>query len=593
VVLPQVLERLVRSRVDRLSPAAAEAIRAASVLGTEFTADTLAATLGAQPSALTAVLDELCASDLVHHEPPQSAKPTFRFRHALIQEATYLGLLRNDRRALHASAARALESASECQLDEVATVLGRHYAIAEDAGRALRYLELGGDHATDAFANDEAIASFREALAATGQPGTDGARRRTLGGPAVAGSPGDRSAGDRSAVGRLVGNGQAGGSSADDMVAAAVRLYAKLANVLWRTARFDEARTAFRSALSLADAGARLLDPVLRAHLYIRLGRLEMTELRYLEAMAAYDAAGDLLGDDVGETDDATVDTWLELMVDGRAHLHVMRFEVDLGLAMLERARPLLAERGTPARKTAFYRLDATQRLLRSGLRVDDEDIASLRAAVAEGKLTGEDKDVGYATQFLGWALWLRGDLTGAEAEQAEALRLADRTGETHLRDLALLGLTLTALRRHDTEAVRVLLPRTFAALRITGGHAAGRVAGAMACAAWLAWQDGQPDEVTRLAAEIGQRELSTFGSGARYRWVYLFPLLAARLQVGEPDAAVAAARALIDPSQMLLPDDLTAALTAASESWAGGKQTETAEHLANALTLASKHAYF
>ena len=377
------------------------------------------------------------------------------------------------------------------------------------------------------------------------------------------------------------------------MLAAAVRLYAKLANVLWRTARFDEARTAFRSALSLADAGARPLDPVLRAHLNIRLGRLEMTELRYREAMAAYEAAGDLLGDDVGETDDATVDTWLELMVDGRAHLHVMRFEVDLGRAMLERARPLLAERGTPARKTAFYRLETMQRLQRSGLRVDDEDIASLRAAVAEGKLTGEDKDVGYATQFLGWALWLRGDLTGAEAEQAEALRLADRTGETHLRDLALLGLTLTALRRHDTGAVRVLLPRTFAALRLTGGHAAGRVAGVMACAAWLAWQDGQPDEVTRLAAEIGQRDLSTFGSGARYRWVYLFPLLAARLQAVELDAAVTAARALIDPSQMLLPDDLAAALTAASESWAGSNPTQTTQHLANALSLASQHAYF
>ena len=172
--LPQVLERLVRSRVDRLSPAAAEAIRAASVLGTEFTADILAATLGARPSALAAVLDELTASDLVHHEPPESAKPSFRFRHALIQEAVYLALLRNDRRVLHARAARALEAACECQLDEVATVLGRHFAIAEDTVRAVHFLERGGDHATDAFANDEAIASFREALTVTGQAGGDG-----------------------------------------------------------------------------------------------------------------------------------------------------------------------------------------------------------------------------------------------------------------------------------------------------------------------------------------------------------------------------------------------------------------------------------
>ena len=44
--LPQVLERLVRSRVDRLGPAAQEAIRAAAVLGAEFTAALLAAVLG-------------------------------------------------------------------------------------------------------------------------------------------------------------------------------------------------------------------------------------------------------------------------------------------------------------------------------------------------------------------------------------------------------------------------------------------------------------------------------------------------------------------------------------------------------------------
>ncbi len=436
VVLPQVLERLVRSRVDRLSPAAADAIRAASVLGTEFTADVLAATLGAQPSALAPVLDELCASDLVHHEPPQSAKPAFRFRHALIQEATYLGLLRNDRRALHASAARALEAACECQLDEVAMVLGRHYAIAQDAGRALRYLELGGDHATEAFANDEAMASFREALAVTGQAGTDGARR-----PAPGGS-GDGGSGDGGpADGGPADGGSADGGSGDGMVAAAVRLHAKLANVLWRTARFDEARAAFKAALDLADAGVRPLDPVLRAHLHIRLGRLEMTRMRYREAAANFDAAEALLGGDAGQADDATADHWLELMLDGRADLHVIRSEPDLALAILEQARPLLEARGTPARKAAFYRLHTLQRLLRNRLRVSDEDVADLRAAVTAAEHTGEDKDVGYATQFLGWALWLRGDLPEAEAELANALRLAERTGETFLRDVTSLNL--------------------------------------------------------------------------------------------------------------------------------------------------------
>jgi class 3 adenylate cyclase/DNA-binding SARP family transcriptional activator len=98
--LPQVLERLVRSRVDRLSPAAQEAIRAAAVLGPRFTATLLAAVLGTRPAELGSALDELVDSDLVHREQPDSRADTFLFRHALIQEATYLGLLRAERRRL-------------------------------------------------------------------------------------------------------------------------------------------------------------------------------------------------------------------------------------------------------------------------------------------------------------------------------------------------------------------------------------------------------------------------------------------------------------------------------------------------------------
>ena len=80
------------------------------------------------------------------------------------------------------------------------------------------------------------------------------------------------------------------------LAAAAVQLNAKLANVLWRTARRDEARDAFHAALRLASAGPRQLDPVLRAHLHTRLGRLEMHEARFAEAVAAFDAAQVLLG---------------------------------------------------------------------------------------------------------------------------------------------------------------------------------------------------------------------------------------------------------------------------------------------------------
>ena len=562
--LPQLLERLVRSRVDRLSPAAADAIRAAAVLGTEFTAGLLAAMLGTTVAALAPLLTELMVSDLVHHA--ERSRSDFMFRHALIQEATYLALLRAERRDLHARAARAIEAAASGRLPEVAAIIGRHYATAENAERAVHYLELAGDHATDAFANDEAVSSFREALAVIARAST--------------GTVSD---------------------SSGDLLAAAVRLHAKQANVLWRTARREEARTAFQAALGLADAGPRPLDPgwdLRRAHLRTRLGRLELSDCRYEAAAAAFDAAEVLLGTDAGRvdtTDDAAADQWLELMIDGRASLHLWRSGPDLARAVLEQARPILEARGTPARRTTFYRFWTFQKLMRNRLRVDDEDIANLRAGVAAAEHAGEDrdKDVGYATDFLGWALLLRGDLAAAAEELTEALTLAERIGETHLRDVALSSLTVTAMRRHDIQAVRALLPRAFEATRLVRKKFDGRIAVNTSVAAWLAWQDGRPDEVLRLAAEIESLDLTNAGSGAMYRWIYLFPLLAAHLAAGAIAEAVTAARRIIDPSQQWLPDDLTAALAGACESWDEGDRAQAAKRLTEALAIARARAYF
>jgi class 3 adenylate cyclase/DNA-binding SARP family transcriptional activator/tetratricopeptide (TPR) repeat protein len=539
--LPQLLERLVRSRVDRLSPAAQEAIRAAAVLGPEFTAALLAAMLGTQPAQLAPVLDELCATDLIHHEPPEGLAGDFRFRHALIQDATYLGLLRPERRALHARAAAALAAASSDRLPEVAAVLGRHYAIAEDAERAVRFLELAADHATDAFANPEAISSFNAALEVTrGQPGT--------------------------------------------MDADAVRLHTKLAGVLWRIGRRERAGEAFRTGLRLAGA----VDELQRAHLYTRLGRLELTNLRFAEAAAAFDVAEALLGDDPGGWDDATADQWLELMIDGRAAIHSMRSEPDLLRGTLERARPVLEARGTLARRHVFDRQVALERLVRHRYRVDDEAIAGFRRSLELAARADDEKDTGYATYFLGWALWQGGDLTEARQRSEAALAMAERIGETHLRSVSLMVLMLTAVRAHDPESLRTLIPRAMAAARDDSSH----ISGVMACQSWLAWQDGHPDQVIRLAGQIAEFDPATTAFGGRHRWVYLFPLIAARLRAGDTAAAFDAARQILGPSQQLLADNLTAALDAACASWDradtdGERADAAAAELARALDLA------
>jgi DNA-binding SARP family transcriptional activator len=546
--LPQVLDRLVRSRVDRLSPAAQEAIRAASVLGTDFPQSLLAAVLP-DGGALESVIDELCASGLLH-EMPGSGEPAFRFRHALIQEATYLGLVREERHGLHGRAARAIESAAAGRLEEVAAVLGRHFAAAQEAERAVCFLEMAGDHATDAFANDEAMSCFQTAVALVSRQ-------------------------DDASL-------PAGGTTA--------RLHAKLANVLWRTGRRQEAGEAFRAALRVANRA----DTLLRAHLYTRLGRLDMADDRFDAAAEAFDAAGALLTADPLEMDDATADQWLELMVDGWADLHNHRNEPDRALAALDAARPVLAARGTPAREFAFYSILAAQRLIRNRYRADETDVDTMRKGLDAARRTGEEKDLGYATYFLGWTFWLCGDLARAQEHLERALAMAERIGETLLLDKSLQTLVLTALRRNDVQAVRSLLPRAMAAAEMIG--TADHTVGTKACQAWLAWQDRRPDDVIRLAGDNEQIEpgsVGSIGSCARFRWVYLWPLIAVRLAAAATAGAVAAGRQILNPSQQALPDELTAVLQAGCEAWDRGEPTVAADRLSAALALAHQLHYF
>ena len=109
-----------------------------------------------------ASVQALCSANLLV-ELRELPEPTYRFRHGLIQDAIYKGLLKQQRRRLHARAASGLEAASTTP-EDIAGLLGRHYAIAGEVERGGHYLELAGDAAAAAYANDEAIASYRSAL---------------------------------------------------------------------------------------------------------------------------------------------------------------------------------------------------------------------------------------------------------------------------------------------------------------------------------------------------------------------------------------------------------------------------------------------
>jgi hypothetical protein len=509
----------------------------AAVLGPEFPATLLDDVRRRELPALDLrpALDELNTSGILQPAGGQH-EAAYRFRHALLRDAAYYGLLRADRRRLHGHAAMALEAAYADCPQEVAAVLGRHFAAAGDGASAIRYLEVAGDCATWAFANDEAVKAYQEALA-------------------VCGELGDADSG--------------------------ARLQVKLANVLWRTARRDETRAAFTEGLRLADLLPEP-DALRKAHLLTRLGRLEMADHRHGAAAAAFDAAAALLGDQPGETDNEA-DQWLELMVEGRAKHRLQCGDADGGLALLDAVRPVLEARGNATRRYGFYTALAFQRVVRDRMRASDQSIADTRLALAAAEDSRDTKDIGYATYCLGWMLCMTGDLAEGRARLLAALDIAERVGETVLLASCLGDLLMVALASHDADTARNLAPRAIEAARPLGQH----VAWARAPLAWLAWQDGNTDEVLRIAAELGPADGTGPLTGTRHGWAYLLPATAVHLGRADVATAVAAARQVLDPSQQALPDDLASALESARRAWDAGQPDEAATALHAALELA------
>jgi tetratricopeptide (TPR) repeat protein len=285
--------------------------------------------------------------------------------------------------------------------------------------------------------------------------------------------------------------------------------------------------------------------------------------------------------------DDASTDQWLELMVDGRAGLHIQRDEPEQALAVLQTAEPALDARRIPARMHSYYQYLAMGRVMQNRYRVDDGDIASIRRSL-EAARSSDDKDIGYATYYVGRLLWLQGRLAEAEDCLQTARALAERIGEIVLLGVTLLGLSLTALRRGDAGVVRSLAPQALTA----GGPGPGYTAdGAHACLAWLAWQDQRADDVIALSLRIPDPR-DEAGSVYPHGWVYLFPLIAARLTKGDVGAAVAASRRLLHSSQQLLPDELTALAEAATTAWDRDQARQSAASLEAALGVARELHY-
>jgi predicted ATPase len=180
--MPISLRGVLGARIDSLSTAARDALGVASVIGETFSSDLVGQLLEERP--VKRALERLARSALV---VPVDAGPVWRFRHALIREAAYAGLLATRRRTLHARLAEILDRDPTA----LPVVIARHLIAAGEPARAIPHLVVAAEAAVELGAIDEAAIALRQAAdLADDAVEAAGYRRRAdeIATPAAAGS---------------------------------------------------------------------------------------------------------------------------------------------------------------------------------------------------------------------------------------------------------------------------------------------------------------------------------------------------------------------------------------------------------------------
>lgn len=165
--LPMSVRATVRERLEGLSPAAAEALSYAAVIGREFDFDLLRELTGYSEGLLTDVLRQIVGRQLLVEVSSDTGEDRYRFRHALTRETIESDLLARERRLRHQAVAQALERRAANLPSRSALIdpLAYHYRLGGVPEKAREYALDAALRAQQALAFAEARRYLEAALA--------------------------------------------------------------------------------------------------------------------------------------------------------------------------------------------------------------------------------------------------------------------------------------------------------------------------------------------------------------------------------------------------------------------------------------------
>jgi predicted ATPase/class 3 adenylate cyclase len=162
LAIPATLHDSLMARLDRLGTVKAMA-QLGATLGREFAYELLQAVSPWDEGTLRCGLQQLVEAEFLYQQglPPQA---TYRFKHALIQEAAYQSLLRRTRQQHHQHIAQVLEAHFPAICETQPELLAHHSTEAGLYEQAIGYWLKAGQRAIERSANLEAVGHLTTGL---------------------------------------------------------------------------------------------------------------------------------------------------------------------------------------------------------------------------------------------------------------------------------------------------------------------------------------------------------------------------------------------------------------------------------------------
>lgn len=166
LTLPDTIQGVITSRIDRLAPSQQLALKVASVIGRVFAYRLLrdVEPVEAYKQDLSDDLESLSQLDLTELQTPEP-QLAYHFKQLITQQVAYNLMLFAQRRELHCSVAEWYEVAHAENLAPFYPLLAYHWEQAENRDKTIAYAERAGKDALAASAYKEAVGFFQRVRA--------------------------------------------------------------------------------------------------------------------------------------------------------------------------------------------------------------------------------------------------------------------------------------------------------------------------------------------------------------------------------------------------------------------------------------------